>query len=477
MNVYESLAHVLIQEHGRNLFLGRHHSNYNSIGNKFWRWLLLVYGRELYNLPRKMALPDPEEVSGLARKYGFPAFTLVQSMRAGISPLELYSYPSMGGFDHTYTPVHVGTALLKFGVDQGELAKKLMDPEFLKATYPHREATSFAQNSDTNPYRPADFGLQPINTESFIREDLSAHVVDELGNAAWFSVDYVKQVLRMVPPAHWYGKLCELHSLHGLWGAALEKAALSLLSSAPVNKHSGHKNHINYIRGVSAESARFALKKCDGVREVLWIARSDTTPKEMAKGLRVLTTTSTGPVQEARQYIGRALTLEDFAELTPRQALSVLYYAPYGAVEEVIAKNSEELSAMFFTLTTKEHLPMVSNSMSKHNDRSRNWYPDTIEGNLKALMRGTPEEIRKRWDDRMGPLVSSYERNKEWRDRYLMLAEPAVLFLALMRWKSTDKDPVPIVTIDNLLRAHHNIVEVQRTLEEMPADVTPDSAL
>lgn len=478
MNVYESLAHVLIQEHGRSLLLNRYHSSYSGLSNKMWRWLLLAYGKRLYDLPKEMSLPEPDAAFGGVRKYSFPALTLVQSMRAGISPLELYSYSSMGGFEHTHTPIHVATALLKFGKDQLELAQALLTPAFLKATYPSRESTSFAQNSDTNPYRPADFGMQPIPTEELVTDDFKTHVVDELGNAAWFPVDYVKKVLRPVPPAHWYGKLCELQSLHGLWEPMLHSAALSLLNNAPTNNHSGHWNRINYIRGVSEDAARDYMKKdSGGVREVLWATRGDVTAAEMAKGLRILANVTTRPVQEARQYVGRAVTLEDFEQLTAKQALSVLYYAPYAAVEDVIARHSEKLASLFFTLTTKEHLPMVTNSMSKHNDRAKNWYPDTHDGNMQALMRGTVEEIHKRWDDRMLPVVQAYERNKEWRDRYLMLAEPAVLFLALMRWKSVDKDPVPTVSIDNMLRSHHNIVSVQHALEEMPSDVAADAAL
>lgn len=478
MNVYESFAHVLIQEHGRNLFLNRSYSSYSGLSNKMWRWLLLAYGKRLYGLPKEMSLPEPDAAAfGGVKKYSFPALTLVQSMRAGISPLELYSYPSMGGFEHTHTPVHVATALLKFGKDQTELTQALLSPDFLKATYPHRESTSFAQNSDTNPYRPADFGMQPINAEDLVTDDFSVQVVDELGNAAWFPVDYIKKVLRPVQPAHWYGKLCELQSLHGLWGPMLHSAALSLLNNAPANNHSGHKSRINYLRGVREDIARDYLKRESGVREVLWAMRGDVTSAEMAKGLRILANTTTGPVQEARQYIGRALTIDDFEQLTAKQALSVLYYAPYDAVADVIAQHSMRLSSLFFTLTTKEHLPMVTNSMSKHNDRAKNWYPDTHAGNLAALMRGSVEEIHKRWDERMLPVVQAYERNKEWRDRYLMLAEPAVLFLALMRWKSVEKDPVPTVSIDNMLRSHHNIVEIQRALEDMPTDVAADAAL
>lgn len=481
MNIYESFAHALIQEHGRSVFLGGSHYHYTGLGNRMWRWLLLCYGKRIYDLPEEMSLPVPEAKRNalLESRFGFAAYTLSQSMRLGIRPTELYSYRTVGGYDHTFTPIHVGTALLKFGTEaERELALTLLTPKFLLDTYPNRDSSSFAQHSDTNPYTPEDFGLRALDTEAFGTTNGGLRAVDEIGNAAWFETIYVQQILSRVQASHWYGKLCELQGLHGRWSNLVASSARSLLYQKQTGgARVGHKNRIDYIRNVTASVAREYLKGQSGVQELLWMARSDVTPQEMARGLRVLATVETSTVNEAWGWIGRALTLEDFQELTSRHALTVLYHAPYESVTDVIKTRSEELSAMFFTLTSKEHLPMVSNSMSQHSGRPKTWYPDTIEGRYRARHLGTTEDIKKRWEDRMKPVVQDFINNCLWRDQFLQLAPPEVLLLALMRQKATPQDPVPMVAIDNVLRSYANIAEVWRALEEMPPGPAGDSAL
>lgn len=449
MPIYESLAHALIQEHGRGLFL-KNTTHSNELGNKMWRWLLIAYGRKLYDLPREMGLPQVKTSfpSGL-KEYSFPSLTVQASLGLGISPLELYTYPTMGGFNHAYTPIHVACGLLKFGHEQEEVAKRLLHPNYLKGAYPSRTGQDFATNSDANPYGPQHFGMEPYLPEDFLKADGTMHIVDELGNAAWFPKQYITQALRQVPAAQWVTKLLELRAMHGRWEKRLQAAAAALVKGAA---HTRDK--AVYLRTASADYARSYLKGVSGVSEMLWAARADATTTEMAKGLRVISSTDTKPVREMYQYIGRPLTPQDFAELQPKQALKILYYAPMDVVAGAIASDSGALASKFFTLTTREHLPMVSNSMSKHGDRTPRWYPDTAESNVNALNRSSTEELRAAWDERMKSAIQQYETAKEWRDRFTAVAEPAVLFLALMCWASTEDDPIPHNAILNVLRAH-----------------------
>ena len=148
LNVYETLAHALVQEHCRTEMLGRHYTygGHTTLRSAAWRWLLIAYGKKLYDLPKEMGLV---RVSG--GPFGFATYGLAQSMSVGVSPLELYSYPTMSEFGHTYTPIHIATALLKYGNEEAmEVAKMMLTPAFLKKTYPSRTAEDFILQATPN---------------------------------------------------------------------------------------------------------------------------------------------------------------------------------------------------------------------------------------------------------------------------------------------------------------------------------------
>jgi hypothetical protein len=105
---------------------------------------------------------------------------------------------------------------------------------------------------------------------------------------------------------------------------------------------------------------------------------------------------------------------------------------------------------------------------------------------------GCKQDRKDQWHQEMEPLIKCYMRNKAWRDQYLQLADPATLFLALMHAKANmttsyidpsgrvhhrAPDPVPVTTIDSVLRSHPNIQEIRQHLKEMPSDTKADAEL
>lgn len=476
MTIYESMAHALVNEQGRGLFINKTSSEFvYGFRTRFWRWLLVAYGERLYDLPKQMGLPP---VGNAERKlpYNFPAYTLLNGMRCGIAATELMTYPTVCDYNHQYTPLHVGTALLKHGREEDvDEASMLLSASFLKSVYKNRSANDFAGHAYVNPWAPEDLGRQPFDIELLQTGD-ELHIVDELGNAAWFPVEYLEKVLRKSAPAYWYSKLCQLNIVHGRWTPQVQQAAAALLRERVRGKqHDEYRNSTNYVRNAPRGVIEAYFRTLHGIRETLCVVRKDATAEEMSRGLKPLALTNSERSQEMYRYIGRELTIEDFERLTPKQALTILYYAPYKVVERVIKEHPIELGAMFFTLTDKKTLPMVTNSMSEHGSREKIWVPDTDNGNLTHLLSTTSvtkESLAETWTKVMLPLVNEYTKAKPWRDALIQLAPPEVLLLALCRWAGAEEqDPIPGVAFDNVLRSYPDILQVRGLIALMPPEM------
>ncbi len=484
MTVYESMAHAIVNEHGRELFLNKNLYGSTAFGfrARFWRWLLLAYGEQLYELPKQMGLP-PITAGERKLPYNFPAFTVLQSMRCGLAPTELLKYPTMGGFDHQYSPLHLGTALIKHGrEDDLDEANVLLSASFLKSVYQNRTASAFTGHAYINPWAPEDLGRRPFDIELLQTPTSELQIVDELGNAAWFPTEYLEKIFRQADPVFWYSKLCQLNGVHGRWTPQVQQCAGVLLRKQPLGvKKNEYRNRTNYVRNATRASVDSYFRTLSGVSEMLCLVRGDASAEEMARGLKTLATTNSERAEEMYRFIGRELTVEDFQRLTAKQALTILYFAPYATVKSVIAAHPTDLGAMFFTLTDAKTLPMVTNSMSDHSSREKLWYPDTEEGNLRHLLSTndvSKEYFVESWTKTMQPLAESYGRTKPWRDLLVQLAPPEVLMLALCRWAGrAEDDPVPTVAIENVLRSHPNIIQVQEMIAAMPEDILKLSAL
>ncbi len=470
MTIYESMTFAVANELGRYQFLGNsYHMQPHGFQSRFFRWLLIAYGDGFYELPKRMNLPPRGNGSWL-----FPAFTLPQTMRCGIAPSEAITYASMGAYEHQYTPLHIGTALSLYGHDfNAKEIDRLLSTSFLKRAYPSKSPDAFASHAFINPFSPEDIGRRPFDYELLEKAPGELAVVDELGNAAWFPPEYLQSVLKRVGSAHWYSMLCKLSMVHGKWQDLVQHAAAELLRD---RNNTGlrvkYGSTTNYLRNVKSGVARDYLKRVSGVREALNVVRRDATPQEMATGLRTLVSNQNARTEEVFRYIGRDLVIEDFRLLTPRQALLALYYAPYDAVKQVIATNSQELGSMFFSLTDAKTLPLITNCMSPHGSREKPWIPDTDVGNLSHLVSistTTPESIREEWEKSMRDLVDAYDRAKVWRDELIQHAPPEVLFLSLLRWAGREEnDPIAEAAIENVLRSYPTITEVQNVIGAMP---------
>lgn len=475
MTVYESMAHALANEQGRALFLNRHHSE-NTYGfrTRFWRWLLISYGEQLYELPRRMGLPP---IEGTARRlpYNFPAYDVASSMMCGIAPSEALKYPTMVGFSHQHTPIHLGSALKLLGRDEdAEEAATLLSVPFQRSVFPSRTAPDFVSNTYINPVPPEELGKKPYDMELLLRPDGDLYILDELGNAAWFPPEYVERILSRVERAHWYSRLCQLNAIHGRWTPYIESVSRELIRDRKDGFRAEYRNTTNYLRNVKRAVAEVEYKKFTGVRQILMIVRHDATTSEMTKGLRTLANNHNDRTKELFRFIGRPLTVEDFRGLSAQHVLEILYHAPMEAVQSVIATSSEELGSMMFSLTDGSRMGTVVNSMSDHRFRAKPWLPDTPEGNLSMILSSTttPQDMRKTWIDYMKKRVDAYGQAKPWRDEFIELAQPEVLLLALSLWAfPNENDPLPTVAIENVLRSHPNIVPIQRMIKRIPEHI------
>lgn len=457
MTPHETFAHALINEHGRRVFLQDHLSSlyFGGFPTRFWRYLLLAYGKRVYDLPTELGLEPTSET----KPFAYPAYTLGQTLRLGIAPTEAIFYKTMGDYSRQFTPIHIGTAMLLYGAEQDYAeARRLLKVDFLKKVYVGRKASEFAGEIFINPHGPAAVGMKVFD-EELLFDDATPYILDGIGNAAWFPDRYVTQVLNTTNNSHWYGHLIILNKLHQRWEKLLQATSYSKVHDWSSSKD--YRDKTIQLRHCSPRGARTWMDKATGVSQILRIVRADSTPRDMATGLSTLFTADNSRTEKVLEYIGRPLTVEDFEAMTSKLALKTLYYAPFGAIADVVKTHSSALGAMLFTLTDRKYLPLLTECMLPRAGRPE-WLP--ADHDLDVM--GTQDV---RWDENMKGAAEDYSAAKKWRDEFLQLAPPEILFMALLRWAHPEeRDPLPHVAIDNMLRSWPNITQVQDMIKVMP---------
>jgi len=475
MNVFESMAHAIIGEHGRALFRHQYTSTLSTFGYgiKFWKTVLLCYGKELYNLPKKMNLTPGQNGPVHMKEFGFPAFTMEKCVELGVPIPELYTYKTVGNYSTKYTPLHLGTALLRFGSgkDAWRDADQILDIEFEKKLWVGRKAEDFVNSPFLNPYSPHDVGRRPFEKADLYDGDKPI-VIDEMGNAAWFPVGYYEDVLLNVQPDRWAGWMYVYSKRFPELLPLQARGAVSILHNLPSGKSDTYTRLAKQIRCVAPKAARaFWNGKHVGVLAVASAFRADSTPEEMAEGLRWIAVSKSSNMEMSYRYIGRALTFDDFALLAPQHALTILSNVNYEVVREVISKDSERLAGLFFKLPSSQ-MKAVANCMSV-SGREEKWYPDTERGNdllynLTAMSTVEEKSSTAEWDALMRPLVSKYLETRAWRKQLLDLVDPDVAFLTLTWALAASDDPVPKDAIENVLRSHPHAAGVMDLVRQHP---------
>ena len=457
MNIYESLASAIITDKGGHTFVS---SSYwgRSDAMPFWHWVLVAFGEGIYELPAKYRLTLP---SGLS-DYHMPGAEIRKLLALGFRPREAFTYRNTSGLRDS-SPINVATALLKYaGPEHREAALTLLEPSLLMKAYEDAYAVSdFVQPpKHVNPHKPQDFGLERLPYSAFVRNG-HFHAVDGISCAAWFEPEYLQHVFNHANPLTWFNTLLTAHERDpNFWEPYLRGGARRLLRS---DVDSAYKKYSKYLHYVGHYEARDWLRRQRGAQALLWATLSDATPEEMAKGLKVMATGSSAPVAQAISLIGRSLTIADFRELTPLQALRILYNAPFACVEEVTRQHGEELGGMFFALTS--HLQMVTDCMVNHTRRGR-WTPATET----AANRG--DGSLDSWDTWAKQVVADHVSALSWRTRLLEACEPAVAFLAVvLQFGKTRANEMPLVAVESVLQSHPHMEAVMEIVQEAPASV------
>lgn len=484
MNIFESMAHALIGEHGRSLFRRDYSSNTYGYGTKFWRIALLCYGKNFYSLPKRLGLtvrnPEAKDANST---FAFPDFTAKNTAVLGIPLPEMFLYPTMGDFSHRFTPLHFSTGLLKFAPKTlHHEAAQLRDLEFMKRLWPlGRKPEDFATTATLNPYRPEDFGLEPYELEKLQWEDGQRLIIDELGNAAWFPQKYVEPILDLVSVDLWYNSVFKLARTNKDFVPLREKASRKQLYALALAKRDTYTRLAKYIRHVPFDVAKSYLSRDLGVAQVAGAFRGDAPQAMMTSGLRALATVKSESAQMSYRYIGRPLTYEDLAPLHPSYLLTILKCVKFELVEDVIRTHSEQLSSLLFKIPNSK-MKEVMDCMSPDSGRDSfyrdydlkedadKYYPDTPEGNDRLFnltsMSKDELDLHGEWDSYMKPLITQHVETRMWRDTLLGMVDPDVAFLAVTRYTAKPDDPVPHDAIDNVLRSHPNasmlIEHVQR---------------
>jgi hypothetical protein len=454
MNIYESLASTIIIDKGGQTFVSGNYWN-NGGTASLWGWVLVAFGEGIYDLPAKYRLVPS---SG---SYGFPNIKVSKLLSLGLDPEMVFTYKNASEMRGS-SPVNVATALLKYGgAEQRGTALSLLNPDLLIRAHKDEHAlTDFVQTpKHVNPYKPQDFGLERLPYSAFLK-DGGFYAVDNISSAAWFGPEYLQHVFNHVTPSMWFNTLLTAYAQdQEFWEPYVQVGARRLLRTDAGSEYKKYSEYLHYAGGIEA---RDWLRKQRGVQALLWVTLASATPAEMAKGLKVIATGTSAPVARAIRLLGRKLTVEDFRELTPLQALRILYNAPYACVEDVIREHNGELGGMFFALTS--HLQMVTDCMIDHKGREV-WTPAGLD-----LNRG--KNAAAEWDAWAKQAVSEHIAAKAWRARLLDVCEPAVAFLALVLVYGKSKvNELPLVAVESVLRSYPRMEAALEVAAEAPESV------
>ena len=460
MNIYESLASTVIIDNGGQTFVhgSYYHSGSHAVGMAFWHWVLLAFGEGIYDLPAKYRLVPTNNNLG---DYGFPSVKVSKLLALGLDPVATFTYRNAADMRES-SPVNVATALLKYGGPaQRETALSLLDPELLLKVHKNECAlTDFVQTPRrVNPHKPQDFGLERLPYSAFFKNGQFC-AADNISCAAWFGPEYLQHVFNHTSPSLWFNTLLTAYAQNShFWEPYVQAGARKLLRT---DANSAYRKYAEYLHYAGHYEARDWLKRQRGVPALLWATLSCATSEEMAKGLKVIATGTSAPVAQAVNLLGRKLTIQDFRELTPLQALRILHSAPYACVEDVVREHSAELGGMFFALTS--HLQMVTDCMIDHTKRGI-WRPVTPPPDKGSL---TAAE----WETWAKQMASDHLSAKAWRARLLDVCEPAVAFLALvLRCGKSKVNELPLVAIESVLRSYPRVEAVLEVIEEAPESV------
>jgi hypothetical protein len=469
MSVYTSMAHAALEPHLRPV-LAREYANTDpgSFRRKCWDWALLSYGRGMYTLGERIGVVPSTAVHGMyaPKTHSYPTVTVARAMLLGISPLELYAYPTISEASTSYTPIHVATALLRYAPERyRSMAEELVTPEFLRehARRPEPNPGSIA----VNPYTPRDVGLD------FGHLDIApGDTVDEVGNLAWFSDEYADVYFKN-PSVHALPALLALNACHdGRWTPLLRRYARASLLERQQQKNVPYRHLALLLRTAPQSSAESYLSRAEGVKNALHIVRADTDPRNMAKGLGVLATTDTRPIQELWSYLGRALTIEDIRRLTPQRALEVCYRAPLEALSG-LKEYTDELGAMFVGARNLD-LSKASKAFSEHNERPRSWVPCTAQGITKHANVSTREELVANHARVYQPFVLRFVEAYEWRNDLLQAVGSDTAVLGLLHTLGGPEGPIPRIAIENVLRSHPDVTRLLTLMQQMPLHIRED---
>jgi hypothetical protein len=437
------------------------HYSHNGVRSLAWRAALLAYGKDMYTLGEKMGIPANKDPISNVPRHAYVDFDHTVGMSLGISPLELHQYKLLRRPTTAHTPIHVATALLCYApAEYRSMACGLVEPAFLRkhARLEKPDVTSMT----INPYVPEELGLPfkylPIEPGEY---------VDEIGNLAWFTPEYAVAYFMGDKLREGWPRLMQLNTCHHLWEGLLQRSADTLLVTANDRALKDYPGMAYKLRSASKGKADAFLANCTGVRRVLYCVRDDMTPQEMKKGLSVLATTESEPVQAMYKYIGRKLTIEDLRVLTPMQALEICSSAPLEAIVD-LAAHKEELGALFMEV---KGLPLllIQNALIDHSRRPKQWYPCTdasIGGmNTVSYTQATTRVLHKAQYE---PLVNDFCAAYTWRNDLLEAVDPDTAFLALMLHCTEPKDSVPRVAIQNLLSTHPSAARLNELLARVP---------
>ena len=185
----------------------------------------------------------------------------------------------------------------------------------------------------------------------------------------------------------------------GMWDEEVKKAARTLLRAESASQPNYHEL-TNAAQLIDNSDLVNWISKRKGVRQGLFVVRSDATEAQMTTGLRILLN-SAAARSALMQHIGRPLIADEVAALRSPDIVDFLWECPWAIIEEV-SKNRDRVLAKLMPHVGKVDAKKLRECLSPHKSRKARIDPITSEAWLASQFERTD------WLGKMTPILWNY---------------------------------------------------------------------
>ena len=398
--------------------------------NHTWTLFVFLAGRNAGRLLRRAFGDNAYDTKTDGKDRDWPKLSSDTLMRLGINPITMIEAELTAQLrpEGMYSPLGFAIAMLNEDLEPDDALRALEWYHRHREVYNETQTRVYAGIAYPRPTKFWENGLVcPIVPEQFKEKYPGAGALERFGG----TLDVTKNPFDQVPPTRdatrtlplsstFYGWLNEgqrlrarkyvnmgtlsrfylVSKIHeGMWDEEVKKAARTLLRAESASQPNYHEL-TNAAQLIDNSDLVNWISKRKGVRQGLFVVRSDATEAQMTTGLRILLN-SAAARSALMQHIGRPLIADEVAALRSPDIVDFLWECPWAIIEEV-SKNRDRVLAKLMPHVGKVDAKKLRECLSPHKDRKGRIDPITSEAWLASQFERTD------WLGKMTPILWNY---------------------------------------------------------------------